>query len=51
LIDWYYDAFSGDVLTMAELQAWAQVTCIPLTGWEAQLIREIDRTFWRVKRG
>jgi hypothetical protein len=51
LLDWYAQAFAGDVLTMAELQAWAQLTCIPLRGWEAQMLRDIDRIFWRVRRG
>lgn len=50
LIDWYFQAFAGDVLTMQELKAWSEMARIPLTGWEAQMIKEIDRIFWKVKR-
>ncbi|ALH23627.1 hypothetical protein PaMx28_27 [Pseudomonas phage PaMx28] len=43
--------FAGEPLTYAELQAWSSMTGKRLAGWEAELIKSLDRIFWKVQHG
>lgn len=45
----YQELFTGQTLTFSEIMSWSAATGIQLSGWEAQLIRDIDRDFWRVQ--
>lgn len=47
----YDQLFTGQSLTFNEISGWCELMGIHLEGWEAQLIRDIDRDFWRVKHG
>lgn len=49
LWEWFRDVFAGEPLTYLELQAWSNMTGRNLQGWEAELIKSIDRIFWRVQ--
>lgn len=49
LWDIYSELFTGETLTFTELGEWSRVMGISLEGWEAQLIKELDRDFWRVR--
>lgn len=46
--EWYNELWSPNPLTYTEIQAWAQVTRTRVTGWEVDLLRSIDRVYWRV---
>lgn len=47
--EWYREVFSGQPLTFSELHHWSVMTGKRLLGWEAELIRSIDRIFWKVQ--
>jgi hypothetical protein len=37
-------------LEWADLYHWSRVAVRPITGFEAEALRAIDRTFWRIQR-
>jgi hypothetical protein len=45
---WYREMWSGESLTFAEISAWSTVAGVKLLGWEVDLIRSLDRAYWRV---
>lgn len=47
--EWFREVFAGEPLTYTELQAWSNMTGKRLTGWEAELIKSLDRIFWKVQ--
>lgn len=47
--EWFREVFSGEPLTFSEMQAWAQLTGKRLLGWEAELIKSLDRIYWKVQ--
>jgi hypothetical protein len=47
--EWFREVFAGEPLTYAELQAWSNMTGKRLKGWEAELIKSLDRIFWKVQ--
>ncbi|ALH23698.1 hypothetical protein PaMx11_24 [Pseudomonas phage PaMx11] len=47
--EWYREVFSGQPLTFSELHHWSVMTGKRLLGWEAELIKSIDRIFWKVQ--
>lgn len=47
--EWFREVFAGEPLTYAELQAWSNMTGKRLNGWEAELIKSLDRIFWKVQ--
>jgi len=48
--DWFVEVSCGQPLTYTEMFHWSQVTGNRVAGWEAELIRSLDRIFWRVHR-
>ena len=46
---WWHDLFNGAHLTYTEIRNWSEVTGTTITGWEADLIKSIDRIFWKVQ--
>jgi len=46
---WYYELVSPNPLTYTEIRNWSEVTGNQLRGWEAELIKSIDRIFWKVQ--
>lgn len=51
LWEWFKEVFTGQQLSYLELQAWSSMTGKALLGWEAELIKSIDRIFWKVQHG
>lgn len=49
--DLHREVFTGEPLTYGELESWSNMTGKSLQGWEAELIRSIDRIFWKVQNG
>lgn len=49
--EWFREVFAGEPLTYTELQAWSAMSGKRTTGWEAELIKSLDRIFWRVQHG
>ena len=49
--EWYREVFTGQPLTFSELHHWSALTGKRLLGWEAELIKSIDRIFWKVQHG
>ena len=47
----FREVFAGEPLTYTELQSWARMTGKRLLGWEAELIKSLDRIFWKVQHG
>lgn len=47
--EWYREVCSGEPLSYTELHHWSLVTGKRLQGWEAELIRSLDRIFWKVQ--
>jgi hypothetical protein len=46
---WWHELWTGERLTYTEIRNWAEITGTPITGWEADLIKSIDRIFWKVQ--
>lgn len=46
--EWFREVFTGDPLPYTELHHWSLVTGKSLKGWEAELIRSLDRIYWSV---
>ncbi|UTC27974.1 hypothetical protein [Stenotrophomonas phage A1432] len=46
--EWFREVFAGTPLTFQEMQAWSNMTGKRLLGWEADLIKSLDRIFWKV---
>ena len=49
--EWFREVFAGKPLTYTELQSWSSMTGKRLLGWEAELIKSLDRIFWKVQHG
>lgn len=49
--EWYREVCGHEPITWSELNSWSQMTGKRLLGWEAELIRSIDRIFWKVQHG
>lgn len=49
--EWFREVFNGEPLTFTELYHWAQMTGKRPSGWEADLIKSLDRIFWSVQYG
>ncbi|AUR88717.1 hypothetical protein NVP2117O_39 [Vibrio phage 2.117.O._10N.261.45.E9] len=45
--DWYIDLHSGVPLSYTELEAWCRMTGRDLLSWEVDLLRALDRLYWR----
>ena len=48
LWDWYLEMRTGEPLTFTEMYHWAKLTQTELGTWEVDLLRSIDRLFWKV---
>lgn len=46
--EWYLEVRGSEPLTYTELRNWSLLTKKVLLGWEAELIRSLDRIFWKV---
>lgn len=49
LWDFYREVFTGEPLTFQEMEAWSRMTGKPVTGWEADALKSIDRAYWRAQ--
>ncbi len=49
--EWYLEVRNTTPLTYTEIYHWSMVTGNRLRGWEAELIRSLDRIFWAVQYG
>lgn len=47
--EWYREVCGYHPLTYTELHHWSEITGKRLLGWEAELIRSLDRIFWKVQ--
>lgn len=47
--EWFREVFTGQPLTFSELHHWSSLTGKSLAGWEAELIKSLDRIFWKVQ--
>lgn len=47
--EWFREVFTGEPLTYTELHHWSLVTGKRLQGWEAELIRSLDRIYWSIQ--
>ena len=45
---WYCELCSANPLTFSEMAAWAALAGVELLSWEAELLRSLDRIFWKV---
>ncbi|URA07144.1 hypothetical protein P9A48_gp36 [Xanthomonas phage Mallos] len=43
--------FTGEPLTFSEIHFWSQPPGPGLLGWERDLIKSLDRIFWKVQNG
>ena len=46
---WWHELYAGVALTFSEIRNWSDVTGTPIAGWEADLLRSLDRIFWKVR--
>lgn len=51
LWEWFREVFTGQPLTFGEMESWSNMTGKRLRGWEAELIKSLDRIFWKVQNG
>jgi len=51
LWEWFREVFTGRELTYGEMESWSRMTGKRLRGWEAELIKSLDRIFWKVQNG
>lgn len=49
--DWYLEMRSGEPLTFTEIKSWAELTQQTLLAWEVDLVRMLDKLYWRVISG
>lgn len=49
--EWYLEIRTGDPLTFTEIKSWAELTHQPLLVWEVDLLRTLDRIYWRMMSG
>jgi hypothetical protein len=49
--DWYLEMRSGDPLTFTEIKSWSELTHQTLLAWEVDLVRTLDRLYWRTISG
>jgi hypothetical protein len=49
LWEWYLELRNVEgALTFTEIRNWTELTKQPLLAWEVDLLRAIDRIYWRV---
>ena len=48
LWQWFREVCGPEPMTFTELQAWSSITGKGLAGWEADLLKSLDRIFRRV---
>lgn len=48
LWDWFLEMRSGEPLTYTEIKSWAELTLQKLMPWEVEVMRLLDRLYWRV---
>jgi hypothetical protein len=41
----YLELRSSAPLSYTEIESWARVTCSPIKGWEAEIIKNLDRAY------
>jgi hypothetical protein len=46
---WFCEVFNGERLQYAEIQAWSNLTKRSLSAFEVDLLRSLERTFFKVK--
>lgn len=51
LWEWHKEVFTGEPLTFAEMKAWSDMTGKRLLGWESEVVKSLDRAFWKVQSG
>jgi hypothetical protein len=52
LWEWFLELRSGEgMLTFTEIRSWSELTKQPLLAWEVDLLRALDRIYWRVFSG
>lgn len=49
--EWYLEMRSGEPLTFTEIKSWAELTQQTLLAWEVDLVRTLDKLYWRVIGG
>jgi hypothetical protein len=50
--EWYREMFTGEPLTFSEIHYWSLPPAGPgLKGWERDLLKSLDRIFWKVRNG
>ena len=47
--EWFREVFAGEPLSYVEMQAWSTMSGKRVQGWEAELIKSLDRIFWKVQ--
>lgn len=45
---WYLDMRGHSVLTCQEIESWGRLMKRELCVWEVELIRSLDRMYWKV---
>lgn len=48
LWEWYLEMRTGEPLTFSEIRNWSDLTKQELKAWEVDVIRTLDRLYWRV---
>lgn len=48
IVDWYLEVKTHEALTYTELASWSAITQVGLLPWEVDVIKTLDRIYWRV---
>jgi hypothetical protein len=48
---WFCEMFNGEHLPYTEIQAWSNLTKRSLSAFEVDLLRSLERSYWKVKNG
>ncbi|MGI9277483.1 MAG: phage tail assembly chaperone [Endozoicomonas sp.] len=48
LWEWFLELRTSEALTFTEIHYWTQLTQKRIRGWEVDVLRSIDRIYWRV---
>lgn len=46
--EWYLEMRSGELLNFTEIKSWSELTNQQLLSWEVDILRTLDRIFWKI---
>jgi len=46
--EWFLEVKGGEPLNFTEMKSWSDLTQQTLLAWEVDLIKTLDRLYWRV---